>query len=70
MMERYGVHPTPGLFLVDGQACIRLNLYELIFDKDANCETLSNRKKAARRAPFWAAEIRLTIDRILEEKEH
>jgi len=68
VMERYGVRATPGLFLVDGQACIRLNLYALIFDQDANYETLSNSKKAARRAPFWAAEIRRTIDQILEQE--
>ena len=70
VMERYGVRATPGLFLVDGQGCIRLNLYELIFDKDTDYEALSNRKKAARRAPFWAAEIRRTIDLILEQREN
>ncbi len=70
VMEPYGVRATPGLFLVDGQACIRFNLYELNFDDDASYEALSNRKKAARRAPFWAAEIRRTIDLILEQKEN
>ncbi len=68
VMEAYGVRATPGLFLVDGQACIRFNLYALIFDDDAAYEALSNRKKAARRAPFWAAEIRRTIDYILEQE--
>ena len=68
VMEAYGVRATPGLFLIDGQACIRFNLYELIFDDHASYEALSNRKKAARRAPFWAAEIRRTIDKILEQE--
>lgn len=68
VMEAYGVRATPGLFLVDGQACIRFNLYALVFEDDAAYEALSNRKKAARRAPFWAAEIRRTIDYILEQE--
>ena len=67
IMDLYGVRSTPGLFVVDGKGRIRLNLYEMIFDDDSEYKTLSHGKKASRRAPYWAAEIRRTIDQVLRE---
>jgi len=69
IMELYGVRPTPGLFVVDGEGRIRLNLYEMIFDDGNEYKALSHGKKAGRRAPYWAAEIRRTIDLILSKSK-
>ena len=67
IMELYGVRPTPGLFVVDGKGRIHFNLYEVIFDDNSEYKALNHGKKAGRRAPYWAAEIRRTIDKILSE---
>jgi len=69
IMELYGVRPTPGLFVVDGKGRIHLNLYEMIFDDDSEYKALSHGNKAGRRAPYWSAEIRQTIDKILNESK-
>ena len=69
IMELYGVRSTPGLFVVDGKGMIRLNLYEMIFDDDSGYKALSHGKKAGRRAPYWSAEIRRTIDQVLRESK-
>lgn len=67
VMALYGVQPTPALFLVDGQGFIHFNLYETIFDDSNEPENMSHRKRAGRRAPDWAAQIRRGIDKILTE---
>ena len=67
IMGQYGVQATPGLFVVDGKGSIRLNLYEVIFAGDSEYQSLSHGKRAGRRAPYWASEIRLSIDKILSE---
>ena len=69
IMELYGVQATPGLFVVDGKGRVHLNLYEMIFDGNSEYESLSHGKRAGRRAPYWASEIRLTIDKILSESK-
>jgi thiol-disulfide isomerase/thioredoxin len=69
IMELYGVRSTPGLFVLDGKGRIRLNLYEIIFDDDSEYKALSHGKKAGRRAPYWSAEIRRAIDKILNESK-
>jgi len=67
VMEAYGVFATPALFLVDGQGKIRFSLYDMVFDDNSEYEALTQGQKAGRRAPYWAAEIRQQIDRILAE---
>jgi len=69
VMEPYGVKATPALFLVDGQGKIRFSLYDMVFKDNSDYETLTQGQKAGRRAPYWAAEIRQRIDRILAENE-
>ena len=69
IMELYGVRSTPGLFVVDGEGRIRFNLYEVIFDDGSEYKALSHGGKAGRRAPYWAAETRRTIDKILNESQ-
>ena len=66
VMEPYGVVATPALFLVDENGNIRLDLYELFFDEPELSDSMSHQSKAARKAPYWAAEIRRKIDEILE----
>ena len=65
----YGVRPTPALFVVDGKGKIRFNLYDMVFDDNSEFKSLGHGKKAGRRAPYWSAEIRKTIDQILSENK-
>jgi thiol-disulfide isomerase/thioredoxin len=67
IMEAYDVQATPALFIVDGQGKIRFNLYDMFFDDSSEFKALTHGQKAARRAPYWAAEIRKKIDQVLSE---
>lgn len=60
--EDYGVTGTPGVFIVDGKRRIRFNLRELprIEPPDTG-ERAGHSRRAAYRAPYWAAEIRKSI---------
>ena len=69
VMEPYGVFVTPALFLVDGRGKIRFSLYDMVFDDSSEFKALTHGQKAGRRAPYWAAEIRRQIDRILSENK-
>jgi hypothetical protein len=62
----YGVHGTPGVIIVDDQRQIRFDLRKLPMQDPPHdaTESTSHRKKAAYRAPYWAAEIRKSIDAI------
>ena len=65
VMELYGVRPTPAVFVVDGEGNIRFNLYDMVFNDNSEYKALSHGKRAGRRAPYWAAEIRQVIDQVL-----
>ena len=67
VMEPYGIKAVPALYVIDGQGKIRFNLYDMIFNDSKEFKALSHGKKASNRAPYWAAEIRKTIDQILSE---
>ena len=67
VMEPYGIKAVPALYVVDGQGKIRFDLYDMVFNDSEEFKALSHGKKASKRAPHWAAEIRKTIDRILRE---
>ena len=69
VMEPYGIKAVPALFVVDGQGKIRFNLYDMIFNDSSEFKAMSHGKKASKRAPYWAAEIRKTIDQILIESK-
>jgi thiol-disulfide isomerase/thioredoxin len=60
----YDVAGTPGLFVVNEAGRITLNLYQVTsaMRSDGAWASLSNREKAARRAPYWAARIREALD--------
>jgi len=68
IMELYDVRPTPAVFIVDGKGSIRFNLYEMVLSDSSEFKDMSHGKKAGRRAPYWAAEIRKEIDQILAER--
>ncbi|GAB4190598.1 MAG: hypothetical protein Tsb002_18670 [Wenzhouxiangellaceae bacterium] len=61
----YRAKTTPGVLLVDRAGKIQFNLYQLVANDSASLADLSHRQKAARRAPWWAAELRQAIDRVL-----
>ncbi|NEZ04888.1 TlpA family protein disulfide reductase [Wenzhouxiangella sp. XN201] len=60
--EEWGVHGTPGLFIVDSSGEVHLNLYDVVTETPPGYDELGHAQKAARRAPFWAARIRETLD--------
>jgi len=64
----YEVWGTPGLLVIDRDQSIRFNLYDLPkHEFPAGKENLSHSQKAAYRAPYWAAEIRKTLDEVLSD---
>jgi hypothetical protein len=64
----YEIHGTPGVIVVDGDQLMRFDLRTLPqLSIPSNGEKLSNKKKAAYMAPYWAAEIRKSIDEVLAE---
>jgi len=65
---KYGVHGTPGIIIVDRHQQIRFDLRALPKqDPPDNGQRSNHKRKAAYRAPYWAAEIRKGIDSVLEE---
>lgn len=65
--EQWGIHGTPGLIIVDESGEVRFNLYDVVAENPPGYEDLNHSQKAARRAPFWAARIRESLDEILAE---
>lgn len=64
----YGIHATPGIIIVDGQQRIRFDL-RILPQQEIRSDgkpVTSHKKRAAYRAPYWAAEIRKSIDSVLE----
>ena len=66
--KRYDISGTPGVILVDGSRHMRFDLRALPpIELPQTEEPSSHRRKAAYITPYWAAAIRLGIDRLLEE---
>jgi thiol-disulfide isomerase/thioredoxin len=64
--ELNGVWGTPGVLIVDTDRVIRFDLYAVPKPEfPAGGEGLSHSSKAGYRAPFWAAEIRKSLDTVL-----
>jgi thiol-disulfide isomerase/thioredoxin len=64
--ELNGIWGTPGVLIVDTDRVVRFDLYTV--PKPAfpgSDEAMSHRKKAGYRAPYWAAEIRKSLDTVL-----
>jgi thiol-disulfide isomerase/thioredoxin len=71
--ELWGVKGTPGLFLTDGTGrvvfsnfAIKENDYPA--DASERVKEMKHYQKAARKAPFWAARLRLAIDEMRIQK--
>lgn len=65
--ESWGVKGTPGLFIVDAGGRIRFNLYDVLATNPPGFESLNHTQRAQRRAPFWAARIRESLDEVLAD---
>ncbi len=66
--ELYEIYGTPGIIIVDGERRMRFDLRALPqLSIPGNGEKLSNSKKAAYLAPYWAAAIRKALDSVLDE---
>jgi len=67
----WGVKGTPGLFLADQTGLVvftRGAIPKEAFSKDPaeNEDELKHFQKAARRAPVWAAQLRIALDQLLQ----
>ena len=63
--ENYGIFGTPGLFVIDANRRIDFDLRSLpSLSPPSNGKKKSHARKAAYLAPYWAAEVRKSIDRI------
>ena len=70
--ESWGVKGTPGLFLADPTGRVVFSHRAIpaeAYTQDPSEDTgqLKHYQKAARVAPFWAAQLRIAIDQLLEE---
>ncbi len=67
--DTYGVTGTPGVFVIDHNRVIRFDLRRLpAIAPPSTDKSASHRIRAAYRAPYWAAEIRRSIDAVLEDR--
>jgi len=68
--EMYEVTGTPGVFVVDRARAIRFDMRDLpSIDPPDTGKKPSHGRKAAFRAPYWAAEVRKAIDSVLRDPE-
>ena len=66
--KAYDVYGTPGVIIVDQDRSIRFDLRALPRRDPPDVSKTKNHKAlAAYRAPYWAAEIRKSIDQVLSE---
>jgi len=70
--ESWGIKGTPGLFLADPTGRVVFSHGAIPAeawrnDPSENVEGLKHYQKAARVAPFWAAQLRIAIDDLLRE---
>ena len=62
------IYGTPGVLVLNTDREVEFNLYALpAVEPPDTGEPAGHRRKAAYKAPFWAAEIRQSIDRVLED---
>ena len=66
--ELYEIHGTPGVILVDEDQLMQFDLRALPNrEVPSNGEKISHSRKAAYKAPYWAAEMRKAIDAVLDD---
>jgi len=67
--ELNGVWGTPGLMIIDRDRTVRYNLYKLPqLDLSAAGESPAHSKRATHLAPYWAAELRKSLDLVLSQR--
>ena len=67
--ELNGIWGTPGLMIIDHDRAIRYDLYTLPkLDLSAARESPTHSKKAAYLAPYWAAELRKSLDLVMNRR--
>jgi len=63
--ENYGIFGTPGLYVIDANRRIDVDIRTLpSLNPPNNGKKKSHSRRAAYLAPYWAAEVRKSIDRI------
>jgi len=68
--KAYEIYGTPGVIVIDQNQHIRFDLRELPPYRSPDFSTKPNHKrKAAFLAPHWAAELRKSIDLVLQEPD-
>jgi thiol-disulfide isomerase/thioredoxin len=68
LAKLHGVWGTPGLLIVDGEGKVRFDLYALPKpDFPTGDAEISHPRRAAFRAPYWAAELRKALDDVLTD---
>ena len=66
--DLYDIYGTPGVILLDKDRVIRFDLRQLPRAEPPEIsESKSHNRKAAYRAPYWAAEVRKSLDAIVAE---
>ena len=68
--QDYGIKSTPGVFLVDGTGNVRFDLRQIQIEQamlEISALDLKHSRKAARKAPYYAAAIRKAVDQLLAE---
>jgi len=63
----YDIHATPGLLIFDSENRVILDLYDVMDDYNdmvTLSDDLNHGQKAARKTPWWAAQVRLALDQI------
>ena len=67
--EEYEVEGTPGVFIVDNERKLRFNLLDLPrIEPPDNGQPAGHTRRAAYRAPYWAAEIRKSIASVITDR--
>jgi len=67
--ELYDIYGTPGVILLDENRVIHFDLRQLPRSEPREIsESKSHKRKAAYRAPYWAAEIRKSLDSLIAEQ--
>ena len=60
----YGVYGTPGLLVFNADNELVFNLYDIEGPELNDADDLSHSQKAARKAPYWAAQLRRQLDQV------
>ena len=62
------VYGTPGVLILNPEREVEFNLYRVPrVEPPDTVDASSNSRKAAYRAPYWASEIRQSLDRVIAE---